>query len=79
MVQGTLDIYFSVSTHTNALYIDLEGDGVEGWWYLTPNLSTLRSVRLVPSRKGTFRLVLTSYTKEGCSDRTGLVREVVVR
>lgn len=61
------------------LYIDLEGDGVDGWWYEGPNLATIRSVHLMPTRIGTFRLVIAATSQAGCSDRTGVARLVVVK
>jgi hypothetical protein len=65
--------------HLKDLYIDLEGDGVDGWWYRGPNLSTIRTVMITPRRVGTFRLVITATSEAGCLDRTGTTRLVVVK
>ncbi len=60
------------------IYVDLEGDGVEGWRYQGPNLVTIRAVRITPRRVGTFRLVVSAVSQAGCQDKTGMTREVVV-
>jgi hypothetical protein len=65
--------------HVKDLYIDLEGDGVDGWWYQGPNLATIRTVMITPKQVGTFKLVITATSEAGCSDRTGVARMVVVK
>jgi hypothetical protein len=61
------------------IYVDLEGDGSDGWWYEGPNLATIRSVNIVPKRIGSFKLVITATSVAGCSDRTGTPRLVIVK
>jgi hypothetical protein len=62
----------------SSLYVDLELDGVDGWWYEGPNLATIRTVSIVPKRVGRYRLSIAATSKAGCFDRTGVNRLVVV-
>lgn len=79
----TLRIDFEVreglDDHLKEIYVDLKGDGVDGWRYQGPNLVTIRSVHITPKRVGTFKLVLSATSVAGCSDRTGVARLVVVK
>jgi hypothetical protein len=73
------DVVEGLDDHLAELYVDLEGDGVDGWRYQGPSLATIRAVGLKPTRTGTFRLVITATSKAGCSDRTGMTRLVIVK
>jgi hypothetical protein len=73
------EIREGLDDHLREVYVDLEGDGVDGWRYQGPNIATIRSVVLTPKRTGTFRLVVSATSQAGCADRTGMPRVVIVK
>jgi hypothetical protein len=73
------DVVEGLDDHLKELYVDLEGDGVDGWRFQGPNLASIRAVALKPKRTGTFKLVITATSMAGCSDRTGTPRLVIVK
>jgi hypothetical protein len=68
-----------IDDHVHDLYVDLEGDGVDGWRYHGLHLATIRQVQVMPKRIGTFKLVISATSEAGCSDRTGVARLVIVK
>jgi hypothetical protein len=65
-----------------AISLDLEGDGLPGAEVFSAPGGSLQSVGALgirALRRGRFRVVATVLARNGCSDRTGALREVEVK